>query len=114
MCVSSLKRSFILVAVSGSTPVGAPFRLLWIGIGIGVGLDFAYGCFGVGFNVSFAGIRWSRWRSIDENLAATKRPALERMQLGCVHGECTALGEALIAIRTGVRLFAGVCPYMLG
>jgi len=36
------------------------------------------------------------------------------MQLGRVHSEGAALREALVAIRTGVRLLAGVRPYVLG
>jgi len=34
------------------------------------------------------------------------------MQLCRVHGECTALRESFVTVRTGVRLFAGVCSYV--
>jgi len=36
------------------------------------------------------------------------------MQLGRVHREGAALREALVTVRTGVRLLAGVRPYVLG
>lgn len=54
-----------MVAVPGSTSVGAPIRwLLWIGFGIGYGVGFGIDVgdgdgVAFGFGVSFAGIRRS-------------------------------------------------------
>lgn len=50
--------------------------------------------------------------SLGQLLSAPVGPILERMQLCRVHGECAALRESLVTVRTGVRLFAGVCAYV--
>lgn len=62
--------------------------------------------------VSFLGhIAWFLWVNYCYQ-ASPVGPILERMQLCRVHSQRAALCKSFVTVRTGVRLFAGVCAYV--